>query len=59
MSKSVKERTKRKVNLFIQKICYLEKLFTLYICRNNLNEILKEKLEEDLYNKCCKEGYKN
>ena len=24
---------------------------------SNLNEILKEKLEEDLYNKCCKEGY--
>ena len=58
MSKSVKERTKKKSKSIYSKNMLTRKIVLPFTSvGGNLNEILKEKLEEDLYNKCCKEGY--
>ena len=58
MSKSVKERTKKKSKSIYSKNMLSRKIVLPFTSvGSNLNEILKEKLEEDLYNKCCKEGY--
>lgn len=58
MSKSVKERTKKKSKSIYSKNMLTRKIVLPFTSVGvNLNEILKEKLEEDLYNKCCKEGY--
>ena len=58
MSKSVKERTKRKSKSIYSKNMLTRKIVLPFTSiGGNLNEILKEKLEEELYNKCCKEGY--
>ena len=58
MSKSLKERTKKKSKSIYSKNMLTRKIVLPFTSiGGNLNEILKEKLEEDLYNKCCKEGY--
>ena len=58
MSKSVKERTKKKSKSIYSKNMLTRKIVLPFTSvGGNLNEILKEKLEEELYNKCCKEGY--
>ena len=58
MSKSIKERTKKKSKSIYSKNMLTRKIVLPFTSvGGNLNEILKEKLEEELYNKCCKEGY--
>ena len=58
MSKSVKERTKKKSKSIYSKNMLSRKIVLPFTSvGGNLNEILKGKLEEELYNKCCKEGY--
>lgn len=58
MSKFLKERTKKKSKSIYSKNMLTRKIVLPFTSvGGNLNQILKEKLEEELYNKCCKEGY--
>ena len=58
MSKQVREKSKRKgksiysLNMLTRKV-----VLPFSSIGNNLNIVLKNKLESELYNKCCKEGY--
>ena len=58
MSKSIRDKSKRKKKSIFSKNMLTRKIILPFTSiGGNLNDILKQKLEEDLYNKCCKEGY--
>jgi len=59
MSATLKEKTKRRGGKSIYNKNMLTRRLVLPFSNigNNLINIIKEKLENDLYNKCCEEGY--
>lgn len=58
MSKQTKDKSKRKGKSIYSKNILTRKIILPFTSiGGNLNNILKEKLEEMLYNKCCEEGY--
>lgn len=59
MSKSIKEKSKKRGGKSIYSKNMLTRRIVLPFSNigNNLNNVIKEKLENDLYNKCCEEGY--
>ena len=63
MSKSVKEKSVKEKSKRKSKSIYVKNMLTRKIILpftsvgGNLNSILKQKLEEELHNKCCREGY--
>ena len=58
MSKILKDKSKRKNKSIYAKNMLTRKIILPFTSiGGNLNEILKQKLEEELYDKCCKDGY--
>ena len=58
MSKSVKDKFKRKSKSIYAKNMLDRKIVLPFTSvGGNLNDIIKQKLEDELYDKCCKEGY--
>ena len=58
MSKTHKAKFNKKSNSIYAKNMLTRKLVLPFTSvGGNLSEILKQKLEEDLYGKCCKDGY--
>ena len=58
MSKTHKDKLKKKSNSIYAKNMLTRKIVLPFTSvGGNLSEILKQQLEEDLYGKCCKDGY--
>jgi|TARA_B110000967_G_scaffold208202_1_gene259610 DNA-directed RNA polymerase subunit E'/Rpb7 len=58
MSKTYKDKLKKKSNSIYAKNMLTRKIVLPFTSvGGNLSEILKQQLEEDLYGKCCKDGY--
>ena len=58
MSKSYKEKSKKKnKSIYAKNMLTRKVIIPFNSIGGNLSELIKEKLEQDLYEKCCREGY--
>lgn len=57
MNKSKKQKTRKNKSIYVKNMLSRKIVIPFTSVGSNLSDILKKKLEIDLYNKCCKEGY--
>ena len=57
VNKSKIKKSKRKRGIFMKNVLSRRVILPFYSVGSNIRENIKKKLEENLYNKCTKEGY--